>query len=102
MSTQHLRDLKAALQRSHWCIVEELPGNDSNISAVWRIARPDGSHMFHLEFGGVDELEVRPIEKAYGITVREAPAIRAYFARAGRTWPSELEQLIEKLEQWAR
>jgi hypothetical protein len=65
------------------------------------VARPDGSNVLHLEFGGVDELEVRPIEKAYGITLREAREIGAYFARVERTWPVELEQFVSKLEQWS-
>ena len=98
--SSHLSDLRMALQRSHWCITE-MPGNDSNISAVWRVARPNGSQVFHLEFGGIDGLEVRPIEKAYGITVREAPTIGAYFARVERSWPTELEQFLARLEQWA-
>jgi hypothetical protein len=102
MSTNHLRDLKEALQRGHWRVVEELPGNDSNISGIWRVARPDGSHVLHLEFDGADEApEVRPMERSYGVSVREAPAVAAYFALAGRTWPLELERFITQLNEWA-
>lgn len=101
MSRQHLTDLRAALERNHWAVVAELPGNDVGISAVWRVARPDGSHSFHLEFEGADDLRVRPIEEAYGINVREAREIGAYFARIGRTWPSELQRFVDRLNQWA-
>lgn len=100
MSSQHLKDLRAALQRSHWIVVEELAGDDVNISAVWRVARPDGSQSFHLEFEGADDLRVRPLEEAYGVNVREAQGIGAYFARVGRTWPLELERFIDRLNQW--
>lgn len=101
MSNQHLRDLRAALERSHWRVIEELPGNDINVSGVWRVARPDGSHAFHLEFEGIDDLRVRPLEEAYAVNVREAREVGAYFARVGRTWPLELESFINRLNQWA-
>lgn len=101
MSIQHLRDLRTALERSHWVVIEELPGNDTNISAIWRVARPNGSHCAHLEFGGADDLRVLPIDKAYGVSVREAKGLGAYFARVGRTWPQELDRFIERLNQWA-
>ena len=101
MSSQHLSDIKAALERSHWRVVDELPGNDYNISAVWRIARPDGSDILHLEFEGLDDMETRPIERAYGIKVREAPSVAAYLARLSRTWSAELDQFIINLERWA-
>jgi hypothetical protein len=101
MSSQHLSGIKSALERSQWRVIDELPGNDHFISAVWRIARPDGSGIFHLEFEGMDDLDTLPIERAYGIRVREAPEIGAYFARPSRTWPVKLEQFINNLEQWA-
>ena len=82
-------------------MVQEQPGNDVNISAVWRVARPDGSHPFHLEFQGTDELRVRPLEEAFGVHVREAREIGAYFARVGRTWPSELDRFIARVNEWA-
>lgn len=100
MSNQHLKDLRTALERNHWVVVAELPGDDRTISAVWRVARPNGALLFHLEFEGIDELRVRPLHQAYGVIVREAPEIGAYFARIGRTWPLELERFIDRLNQW--
>jgi hypothetical protein len=101
MSNQHLRDIKAVLERNHWRVQDELSGDDHGTSAVWRVARPDGADAFHLEFQGLDDMETRPIERAYGINVREAPEIAAYLARVSRTWPTELAQFIANLEQWA-
>ena len=101
MSSQHLQELKSALERSHWRVVAELPGNDRSISAVWRISRPNGSCPVHVEFAGLSEMEVLPIDEAYGVSVHEAPEVKAYFARKSRTWPSELGQFITGLERWA-
>lgn len=101
MSIHHLRELRAALEQNHWTVVEELPGNDFDISGVWRIARPDGSQVFYLEFQGRDDLRALPMEDAYGIKIREAPEVGAYFARVGRTWPAELGRFISNLNRWA-
>lgn len=101
MSNQHLKELRSALECNHWRVVAELPGNDQVVSAVWRIARPDGSCPVHVEFEGLSEMEVLPIDKAYGVNVREVPEVKAYFARPSRTWPSELGQFISRLERWA-
>lgn len=101
MSNLHLEELRSALERNHWRVVAELPGNEQSVSAVWRISRPDGSCPVHVEFAGLSENEVLPIEEAYGVNVREAPDVKAYFARPSRTWPSELGQFIVRLQRWA-
>jgi hypothetical protein len=101
MSNEHLSDIRSALERSHWRVVDELPGDHHSISAIWVVARPDGSSAFHLNFMGLGDLETLPIERAYAINVREAPGVGAYLARLSRTWPAELEQFVTKLEQWA-
>ena len=101
MSNQHLTDIRSALERSHWRVVDELPGNERNISAVWKVARPDSTNVFHLEFEGLDDMNTFPIERAYAIRVREEPSVGAYLARPSRTWPTELKQFIVNLERWA-
>jgi hypothetical protein len=97
----HLYDIKAALNRNHWEVVSELPGNDYEVSAVWQIARPNGSNLLHIEFQGLDDMKTLPIDRAYGIKIREAPDIGVYFSRPSRSWITELEQFISKLEQYA-
>ena len=101
MSESHLRDLRNGLERRSWRVTQELPGDNYRISAVWEVARPDGKQMFHLEFQGLDESAVLPIERAYACNIREAPDVSAYFARLGRAWPEELQAFLEKLDAWA-
>jgi len=101
MSESHLQDLRSGLERRHWHVTQELPGDNHGISAVWEVSRPSRKEMFHLEFQGLDESTVLPIERAYACNVREAPDVSAYFARVGRTWPEELQTFFEKLDAWA-
>ncbi|MEM7432932.1 MAG: hypothetical protein AAF351_13500 [Pseudomonadota bacterium] len=102
MSQRHLNDLRNALERRRWRIVDEQPGDDYQIAATWLIQRPDGSHATHIDFECMPELEPQPIEKAIGCTVRENRKIEAYFARIERTWPVELEEFIGDLAAWAK
>lgn len=97
-----MHDLRNGLEHRHWRVTQELPGDDYRISAVWKVARPNGKQVFHLEFQGLDESAVLPIERAYGCSIREAPDISAYFARVGRTWPEELQAFFDKLDAWAK
>ena len=102
MSRQHLADIRSTLERNHWQVIEELPGNDYDVSAVWKIARPDGSNVFHLEFEGLDDMSTLPIEQAYAIKVREAPEVSVYFGRASRSWPEALEEFFNMLKQYTK
>lgn len=97
----HLHDIKTALNDNHWKVIDELPGNDYDIAAVWQIARPNGLNILHIEFEGLDDMKTLPIERAYAIKIREAPDIGAYFSRPSRSWITELEQFMSKLEKYA-
>jgi hypothetical protein len=98
MSEQHLRDLRTQLEAAKWRIDRELPGDDRAISAVWEIARTGHATLFHLEFDGLHESGVLPIDRAYACHIREAPHIQAYFARINRSWGDELASFVEKLD----
>ena len=102
MSGMHQRDLRSALERNHWRIVEEMPGDDYSVAGVWQIARPDGSGVAHLDFEGLDEKRVRPMARSYGVRLREDPSIVAYFGRMRRSWPGELERFMTALNAWAK
>lgn len=52
MSEAHLTDLRKVLEQN---------GNEYDISDVWVVERPDGTGIFHLEFEGLDDLNVLPI-----------------------------------------
>ena len=92
MSEAHLTDLRKVLEQN---------GNEYDISDVWVVERPDGTGIFHLEFEGLDDLNVLPISWAYGCRVQENNEICAYFARSGRSWHSELENFIKALNEWS-
>jgi hypothetical protein len=101
MSESHLTDLRKALEQNHWVVTKEQNGNGYDISSIWVVESPDGSHRFHLEFEGFDDLQVLPINRAYGCRVQEKHEIGAYFARVGRSWPSELARFIQDLTEWS-
>jgi hypothetical protein len=97
MSKAHLVDLRNHLARHHWRIARELPGDGYRISAVWEIVRPSGVPSLHLEFEGLNEAAVLPLDQAYACHVKEAPDVSAYFARVNRSWPDELNAFLGKL-----
>lgn len=97
MSKAHLVDLRNHLARHDWRIARELPGDGYRISAVWEIVRPSGASSLHLEFDGLNEAAVLPLDQAYACHVKEAPEISAYFARINRSWPEELDSFLGKL-----
>ena len=101
MSETHLTDIRNVLEQNRWIVAEEQDGNDYDISGTWMICRPDGSQKFHLEFEGLDELGVLPINKAYACCVRENKEICAYFAKPSRSWPDELDSFIRELIAWS-
>ncbi|WP_282605186.1 hypothetical protein [Pelagibius sp. Alg239-R121] len=101
MSEQHLKDLRNALERGHWRVVEELPGDDYRICAVWIIARPDGSNRLALNFDGLDDLRRLPIEESYGCDLAESYKVSLYFARISRSWKPSLAEFIKQLNAFA-
>ena len=97
MSKSHLKDLRNAIEASHWRIAEVLPGDDYRISASWVLVRPDGSGRLHLDFEGIDDLRSLPIEQSCGCQVREVPERGLYFARIKRSWKDELSGFVTRL-----
>lgn len=97
MSIVHLEQLRNTLEKNHWKVCGELPGNDYEISALWKISRPDGSARLTIAFQGLDDMDTLPVEKSYGCWVLEKPTISAYFSRKNRSWPSELERFVRDL-----
>jgi hypothetical protein len=97
MSISHLDAPKKALESSSWVIESETDGDEYDLSGVWRIARPNDEHAMHIEFEGLDDLDVLPMERSYGCRIREQPDISLYFSRIGRSWGDNLEQFIQEL-----
>ena len=99
MSETHLNDLRNEIEKCHWVISSELEGNDYDISGIWVIERPDKTQKLHLEFEGLDEMGVLPLNKSYGCKIQENPEVAIYFSRKNRTWPEELNEFSHKLKK---
>ena len=97
MSIAHLKQLRNALESSHWKIHEELPGNDYKISAYWKISRLDNSSLMTIAFDGLDDMNTLPVEKAYACWLVGCPEIGVYFFKISKSWPNELANIIEQL-----
>ena len=98
MSETHLNDLRNEIENNHWVVSSELDGNDYNVSGIWVIERPDKSIKLHIEFEGLDETGVLPLNKSYGCKIQEHPELSVYFSRKNRSWPEELSEFINKLK----
>ena len=98
MSETHLNDLRNEIENNNWVVSSELIGNDYNISGIWVIERPDKNIKLHIEFEGLDETGVLPLNKSYGCKIQEYPELSVYFSRKNRSWPEELSEFINKLE----
>lgn len=99
MSETHIKDLQNGIEKCHWIISKEKKGNDYDISAIWVIERPDKSQKLHIEFQGLSEEGVLPLNKSYGCRIQEYPEISAYFYRKNKSWPVELGEFLSKLKE---
>lgn len=99
MSIKHLELLRKALGDNHWIVLEELPGNDYEISGYWRVAKPNGDSEMNLAFEGLDDLETLPIEKAYGCHVLENKETSIYFGKVSKSYPLEISAFVKDLSQ---
>ena len=79
MAQWHLDELRSALESKGWKFHAELPGDERKISATWVLHR--GIELM-IDFDGLDDLAVLPIEKAYACTARNSPH-SLYFRRRG-------------------
>jgi hypothetical protein len=99
----HLRELDEQLSPRGWHIEAVFRGNDYDISASWKIVRGDLEHV--LDFEGLDDLDTRPLERAYGVRVRDRESSGLYFgrrpsdARPNRRWEHELDALVAALDE---
>ncbi|MBN2711160.1 MAG: hypothetical protein JXR97_01805 [Planctomycetes bacterium] len=96
MSSYHINSLKAILVSEAWEILDELPGNDYDISAFWKLKDPKHA-VITLAFNGLTDHGVLPLEKAYGCYLFDNKSVSLYFARANRSWPERLEMFMKQL-----
>jgi len=102
MARWHLDELRAALERSGWNIVA-LEGDDYRISGAWQLRRSNDSRIVVVDFEGLDDLKVLPLEQSYACRVR-GTSNSLYFGRRGKSgsssrgrWRSELRLFVDTL-----
>jgi hypothetical protein len=79
MSSTHLDVLRQVLSEHQCLIVEELPGNDFDISGYWKIQSSDSDKELLLAFEGLDIDKTRPLQDAYGCYVNNNKQQSLYF-----------------------
>jgi len=99
MSIKHLQILKNELLSSQWAINKELSGDELRISGYWEISRPNGDFPFVITFDGLDDLEVYPMEKAYGCHVVGSDDLGLYFGKVEKSFKSEVLIFIDRLNE---
>jgi hypothetical protein len=90
MSQFHLDELRKALTRRGWGIVNELPGDDYKISGSWEIRRSTKSSTLFIDFDGFDDMQCRPLTASYACRIRGHPSLAIYFGRSRKTWNAAL------------
>ncbi len=100
MSEITLKQLRNTLERNHWRVLDELPGDDYRFSGFWVIARPDNSSQLTIAFNGLNDMETYPMDKSYGFELVEHPEISAYMGKhTSKAWPKELQDFMENLNE---
>ena len=97
MPVSHLERLRKSLSSNQWVITSEEKGNDYDVSAVWKISRPNGDSPLSLNFEGQSEGDVLPIEKAYACHVSQNPDISLYFGKISKSFPTDLKKFMARL-----
>ena len=103
MAGWHLDDLRAALERKGWNIVE-LEGDDYRVSGTWQLRRSNDPRTVFVDFEGLDDLKTLPLEQSYACRVR-GTRNSLYFGRRGKSgsasrerWRTELGLFVDTVE----
>jgi len=103
MARWHLDELRTALEGIGWRIAAELPGDDYRVSATWELRRSGYPAGAVVDFEGLDDLKVLPIEQSYGCHTRGAEH-SLYFRRRGQSgspararWRRELDSFVKSV-----
>lgn len=97
MGIEHLKHLRTALENDNWLMLDELRGNEYDISGYWVIARPNGDTEFSLAFEGLDDMRTLPLEQAYGCHIEGHKEVSLYFGKMGKSFPRELTRFVSQL-----
>src|SRR5258706_4040666 len=104
MTQWHLDELREALERKGWRFVSELHGDDRAISGRWKFERSGQPSEVVIDFHGLDDLEVLPMNESYACYV-QGSSHSLYFRRRGETgtparerWKGELSAFVAGVE----
>src|SRR5574338_898855 len=102
MSQAHLRQLRAALFRRGWDVVERRRGEPGvEGAATWELRRGECGSTVLIDFAGFGAMgEDIPLEESYACQARGRP-ISLYFRRVNRSrerWTSELAAFVASLD----
>ena len=103
MARWHLDELRNALERNGWRVVAELAGDDYKVSATWELRRSGDPRSVLIDFNGLDDLNVLPLDESYACRARDSDH-SLYFSRRGETgsaarvrWRDDLKSFVENL-----
>lgn len=96
---RYIKDLKNQLYLHNWTILEELDGNNLDISGYWKI-----QHLYNpaksilLAFEGMGDLEVLPLEQSYACFLVDHKEVSLYFCKNNpKKWKKDLNQFVLSL-----
>jgi hypothetical protein len=98
MAEWHLCDLRAALEKGGWTIVEH-PGDDYRVAGTWELRRHGDDRAVHIDFSGLDDMQTLSIHDSYGCAMRDNLST-LYFrrARSRSLWETELAAFVASLD----
>lgn len=86
--------LQKTLLDSGWEVIEKNEGNEYDITERWTVRRSDGKE-FVLNLEGMDELNVLPVHRSYGVRVQGFEHLGEYIS--GKRIPRE-----KRMDDFAR
>jgi len=102
MSQSHLSQLREALTRRGWQVIERLRGDDNvQGTATWVIQRSNAGPTLLIDFAGFGCMgEDIALEESYYCNIRGS-SVGLYFRRVNRSrqlWAAELKAFVAALE----
>ncbi|AZQ84394.1 hypothetical protein EKO29_10410 [Colwellia sp. Arc7-635] len=97
MTIAHIEALRDKLSKHKWSVDEELTGDDYSISAVWKLSRFYGSSHIYIEFEGLGDFAVLPLNEAYACHLQGDNSFSLYFGKLFKTFDAELDEFIAQL-----
>ena|SRR5258708_18836394 len=97
MGDTHLNEMRKALERKGWNILSEEEGDGYRISRVWRIRRSTRAETTELLFDGMDDLQVLPVERAYGCHAAGRESLSIYFGSM-KEFRKALPEFVSRLD----